>query len=61
MSVSSADGSIMISGGHTSATVYNISGIAVAHSGSSESAIIPVEAGIYVVNVDGNTYKVAVH
>ena len=60
VSVSSADGSIMISGGHTSATVYNISGIAVAHSGSSESAIIPVEAGIYVVDVDGSTYKVAV-
>ena len=61
VSVSSAYGIILISGEHSTATVYSISGQTVsASTGSQEVATRPVATGIYVVNVDGNAYKVAV-
>lgn len=61
ISVSATPGAIIVAGDYNTLTVFNIAGTAVLSSHNSVgTAYLPVQAGIYIVKVDGNTYKVAV-
>lgn len=55
VTVSAANGAIIIEGDFTVATIADMAGRTIA-----AKAVTPVAAGIYVVNVDGNAVKVAV-
>ena len=55
VTVSAANGAIIINGDFTVATIADMAGRTIA-----AKAVTPVAAGIYVVNVDGNAVKVAV-
>lgn len=61
ISLSSYDGNIIISGEYAVATVHTVAGHTIATCyGTTERGIIPVGTGIYLVKVDGITYKVAI-
>lgn len=55
VTVSAANGAIIIEGDFTAATIADMAGRTIA-----AKAVTPVAAGIYVVNVDGKAVKVAV-
>lgn len=58
VTVSARPGEIVLSGAYTTARIYSMGGMLTATASGNDS--VSVAPGLYIVNVDGNLYKVAV-